>query len=186
MTRDRRRPRRSESRPSIQPSEAWRRIKNPYPPIAQFNEDELEAIHLTSLNLLRDKGIKVLSAEAREHYRQAGANVSEDTLMVQFDPDMLLQTVEQAPANFTMYGRSADRWLEVGENNLVFATVGGPPHYSDLENGRRAGTHDTFRDLLRMAQNYDVIHLTAPMVEPQDLPTPVRTSATRNSDTLFL
>jgi trimethylamine---corrinoid protein Co-methyltransferase len=174
MTRDRRRPRRSESRPSIQPGEAWRRIKNPYPPIAQFNEDELEAIHLTSLNLLRDKGIKVLSAEARERYREAGAGVNDDTLMVQFDPDMLLQTVEQAPASFTMHGRSANRWIEVGDNNLVFATVGGPPHYSDLEGGRRAGTHDTFRDLLCMAQNYDVIHLTTPMVEPQDLPTPVR------------
>jgi len=186
MTREHRRSRRGEARPVIQPGEAWLRIKNPYPPIAQFSDDELEAIHLTSLNLLRDKGIKVLSAEAREHYREAGTEVNEDTLMVRFDSDMLLQTVGQAPPSFTMYGRSADRWLEVGENNLVFATVGGPPHYSDLENGRRAGTHDTFRDLLRMAQNYDVIHLTAPMVEPQDLPTPVRTSATRNSDTLFL
>ncbi|MGE4660142.1 MAG: trimethylamine methyltransferase family protein, partial [Arenicellales bacterium] len=162
MARNRRSSRRGEARPSIQPGDSWLRIKNPYPPIAQFSEDELEAIHLTSLNLLRDKGIKVLSAEARDRYREAGADVSEDTLMVQFDPDMLLQTVGQAPQRFTMYGRSVNRWFEVGDNNLVFATVGGPPHYSDLENGRRAGTHDTFRDLLRMAQNYDVIHLTTP------------------------
>ncbi|HCX87017.1 MAG TPA: methyltransferase [Gammaproteobacteria bacterium] len=174
MARERRRSRRGESRPSLQPGKAWLRIKNPYPPIAQFSDDEIEAIHLTSLNLLRDKGIKVLSTEARERYREAGAQVNEETLMVRFDPDMLLQTVGQAPPGFTMHGRSADRWFEVGDNNLVFATVGGPPHYSDLEDGRRAGTHDAFRDLLRMAQNYDVIHLTAPMVEPQDLPTPVR------------
>ena len=174
MARNRKRPRRSESRPALQPGDSWLRIKNPYPPIAQFSEDEIETIHLASLNLLRDKGIKVLSEEARGHYRDAGFDVSEDTLMVRFDPDLLLQTVMPAPPTFTMHGRSPNRWFEVGDDNLVFATVGGPPHYSDLENGRRAGTHDAFRDLLRMAQNYDVIHLTTPMVEPQDLPTNVR------------
>ena len=174
MTRERRRSDRTASRSTHQSSKSWLRIKNPYPPIAQFSEDELEAIHLTSLNLLRDKGIKVLSAEARNYYRKAGAQTSEDTLMVQFDSDMLLETIRHAPSAFTMHGRAPERWFEVGDNNLVFATVGGPPHYSDLENGRRAGTHETFCDLLRMAQNYDVIHLTTPMVEPQDLPIPVR------------
>ena len=84
MTRERRRSDRTASRSTHQPSKSWLRIKNPYPPIAQFSEDELEAIHLTSLNLLRDKGIKVLSAEARDYYRKAGAQASEDTLMVQF------------------------------------------------------------------------------------------------------
>ena len=153
----------------------WQHLKNPYPPIAQFSEDHIEAIHQTSLTLLRDKGIKVLSAEARKLYAQAGAPVVDDeTLMVRFDPDMVLETVSQAPQSFTMHGRAPEHWFEVGDNNLVFATVGGPPHYSDLEGGRRAGTHETFRDLLRLAQTYDVLHLTTPMVEPQDLPINVR------------
>jgi trimethylamine--corrinoid protein Co-methyltransferase len=152
----------------------WLRIKNPYPPIAQFTEDEIEAIHVTSLELLRDKGIRVLSAEARALYAAAGAEVDQDTLMVRFDPGMLLDAVAQAPASFVMHGRSPDRWFEVGGNHLVFATVGGPPHYSDLEGGRRAGTLDTFKDLLRLAQTYDVLHLTTPMVEPQDIPIHVR------------
>ena len=103
MTRERRRSGRTTSRSTHQPGKSWLRIKNPYPPIAQFSEDELEAIHLTSLNLLRDKGIKVLSAEARNYYRKAGARTSEDTLMVQFDSDMLLETIRHAPSAFTMH-----------------------------------------------------------------------------------
>ena len=90
--------------------------------------------------------------------------------MVRFDPDAAADG--HAPPTFTMHGRSENRWFGVGDNNLVFATVGGPPHYSDLER-TTGGTHDAFRDLLRTAQNYDVIHLTTPMVEPQDLPTNV-------------
>ena len=76
MTRERRRSGRTTSRSTHQPGKSWLRIKNPYPPIAQFSEDELEAIHLTSLNLLRDKGIKVLSAEARNYYRKAGRKLA--------------------------------------------------------------------------------------------------------------
>ena len=174
MSRQRKRSRRdNKARPAPQ-SQSWLRLKNPYPPIEQFSEDQLEAIHQTSLALLRDKGIKVLSLEARQIYATAGARVDDDTLMVRFDPDWLLETIKQAPRSFTMHGRAPQRWFEVGDNNLVFATVGGPPHYSDLEGGRRAGTHDTFRDLLRLAQSYDVLHLTTPMVEPQDLATHVR------------
>ena len=46
MARNRKRPRRSESRPAPQPGDSWLRIKNPYPPIAQFSEDEIEARRL--------------------------------------------------------------------------------------------------------------------------------------------
>jgi trimethylamine--corrinoid protein Co-methyltransferase len=174
MAQQRRRSRRDDrSRPAPQ-AQSWLRLKNPYPPIAQFSDDHIEAIHQTSLTLLRDKGIKVLSAEARQLYASAGAKVDGDTLMVRFDPDMVLETVDQSPKTFTMHGRAPQRWFEVGGDNLVFATVGGPPNYSDLEGGRRAGTHETYRDLLRLAQTYDVLHLTTPMVEPQDLPTNVR------------
>lgn len=152
----------------------WLRIKNPYPPIAQFSEDQIEAIHQASLSLLRDKGMRVLSKEARRLYASAGASVDDDTQMVRFDPDMVLDLVAKSPAQFSMHGRAPERWFDVGGNNLVFATVGGPPHYSDLEGGRRAGTLDTFKDLLRLAQTYDVLHLTTPMVEPQDIPIHLR------------
>ena len=155
-------------------AKSWLRIKNPYPPVLQFSEDQIEAIHCTSLTLLRDKGMRVLSKEARGLYASAGAIVDEETRMVRFDPDMVLQLVQRSPYQFSMHGRAPERWFDVGGNNLVFATVGGPPHYSDLEGGRRAGTLDTFQDLLRLAQNYDVLHLTTPMVEPQDVPIHLR------------
>ena len=146
------------------------RLKNPYPPIEEFSADQIEAIHQTSLTILREKGIKVLNHEARNLYRQAGAEVDENDLIVRFDPDLVMDLVGHAPHRFTMRGRGEQRWFEVGGTNLAFATVGGPPNYSDIEGGRQAGTQAAFDNLLRLAQVYDVIHLTAPLVEPQDVP----------------
>ena len=100
MAQQRRRSRRDDKSRSAPQAPSWLRLKNPYPPIAQFSEDEIEAIHQTSLTLLQHKGIKVLSAEARQLYASAGAKVDGDTLMVRFDPDMVLETVDQSPKTF--------------------------------------------------------------------------------------
>jgi trimethylamine--corrinoid protein Co-methyltransferase len=150
------------------------RLKNLYPPIEEANQEQVEAIHQTSLAILRNKGIKVLNKEARKIYRDAGATVCEDTEIVRFDENLVLEAISNAPSQFTISGRNPERWFTVGDNNLIFTTVGGPPNYSDLETGRKAGTLENFRNLSRMAQAFDVIHMTAPMVEPQDIPVHLR------------
>jgi trimethylamine--corrinoid protein Co-methyltransferase len=75
-----------------------RRLSNPYPPIEQYSADQVEAIHQTSLTILREIGIRVLSDQARQIYRAAGADVDDDTQHVRFDPALLLGAVGQAPA----------------------------------------------------------------------------------------
>ena len=37
----------------------WRSVTNPYPPIEVLSADQLEAIHLTSLRVLSEIGMKV-------------------------------------------------------------------------------------------------------------------------------
>lgn len=147
---------------------AWRRWKNPYPPIAQFSEDQIEAIHLASLRILANNGIKVLSEPARRLYRQAGATVDEAHL-VRFDPAQILELIAHAPQEFQLVARNHQRNVTVGGRNVAISTVGGAPHFSDLDNGRRAGTLEAFDNLCRLAQSFDVIHILGPQVEAQDL-----------------
>ena len=45
---------------------------------------------------------------------------------------------------------------------------------SDLDGGKRPGNLADFRDLVRLTQHFDVIHVTGPCVEPQDVPVPFR------------
>ena len=42
------------------PASPYLRLHNPYPPIAQLSNDQVEAIHQTSLELLEETGMRVL------------------------------------------------------------------------------------------------------------------------------
>ena len=39
----------------------------------------------------------------------------------------------------------------------------------DTARGKRSGTFEDFRNFVRLAQSFDVIHMTGPSVEPQDI-----------------
>ena len=153
---------------------AIRRLRNPYRPIEQFSADQIEAIHETSLTILREIGLRVLSGEARAIFRQAGADVDEGTKDVRFDSALVMDAVGHAPSEITLHARNPERNAVVGGDAIAFSTVGGPPNVSDIENGRRPGTLRAFEDMVRLAQSFDVIHLLGPLVEPVDIAPPVR------------
>ena len=148
-------------------------LRNPYSPIEQFSADEIEAIHETSLQILEEIGIKVLNEEARAIYAQAGFDLSDDGT-VRFDRTGVLEAVEKAPETVELRTRNPARRVRVGKNYVAFCTVGGAPNVSDLESGRRPGSLEDFRNLMRLAQAFDVIHMLAPATEPLDIAIPLR------------
>ncbi len=152
---------------------AWLNWKNPYPPVEQFSADEIEAIHDASLKVLRDIGIKVLSADARRHYVNTGMSEEEDQV-IRFDTDLLLDLLSKAPPEITLHGRSPHRSVTLGGPNVGISTSAGSPNCSDLQGGRRPGTQADFDNFARATQGFDVIHFFGPVVEPQDVPTHLR------------
>jgi trimethylamine--corrinoid protein Co-methyltransferase len=166
-----RRPRKRTGSPCI--PKLPRILRNPYPPIAQFSDDEIEAIHLTSLQILEEIGIKVLNREARSIYAKAGFKADAEAV-VRFDRDGLLAAVGKAPALVELQTRNPARRVRLGENYVAFCTVGGTPNVSDMDLGRRPGTLEDFRNLMRLAQAYDVVHMLAPATEPLDIAVPLR------------
>jgi len=151
---------------------AWRNWVNPYPPVQQFSEDEIEHIHTTSLEVLRDTGIRVLSEDAQQRYAKSGHSVVDG--IVKFDSDLLLEQVASAPAKVTLHTRNKDRTVTVGGKNVGICTTGGTPNFSDLDNGRRPGTLEALNNLCRVSQSFDVIHIIGPFIEPQDIDISVR------------
>jgi trimethylamine--corrinoid protein Co-methyltransferase len=151
------------------PRPAYRKLTNPYRPLEQLSEDQVEAIHEASLTVLEDIGIRVLSPEARDIYRSAGADVDESEMMVRMDRALVLETVSLAPKAFTVFTRNPDRSVDVGGRAVAFATVGGAPNVTDLERGRRPGSFADFCNFMRLAQSFDIIHMLGPATEPQDV-----------------
>ncbi len=140
------------------------------PPQDAISADELEAIHLASLQVLEEIGLDVLDAEARAILVAAGAEASAGTPRIRFDRGLVLDAVRHAPATFTMHARNPARHVRFGGDWLAFAVMGSAPNCSDLERGRRPGTRADFQDLVRLGQAFDVLHLSGGYpVEPIDL-----------------
>jgi trimethylamine--corrinoid protein Co-methyltransferase len=152
----------------------YSKLRNPLIRQPAFSQDRLEAIHDTALRVIEELGIKVLNDEARAIFRDAGARVDEETLMVNIDRELVASALRSAPSEFVLHGRSADCDVTLGGDHVAFVCVGGAPHISDLDRGKRPATLEDTRNIIRLSEHFDVIHLQSPNVESQDIPVHLR------------
>jgi len=177
MTNQRRSSKRRRKKPAaeiVNRADAYRRLVNPFIRQPAFSADRIEAIHDTALRVVEELGIKVLNDEARRRFTQAGAEVDEDSQMVCIDRGLVAQALEDAPGIFDIEGGAPERKVTLGGDHVAFVCVGGPPSISDLDNGKRTGTLEDTRNILKLSQHFDVLHMQSPNVEPQDIELNVR------------
>jgi trimethylamine--corrinoid protein Co-methyltransferase len=146
-----------------------------FPAMEIVSADELEAIHLMSLRVLEEIGMDFLDPEARRLLAAAGADVAPDGPRVRFDRGLILDALKTAPASFRLHARNPAHDLLFGGDHVIFAQVASAPNCSDLEGGRRPGSHEDFRNLVRLAQSFNILHMTGGYpVEPVDLHPSIR------------
>jgi trimethylamine--corrinoid protein Co-methyltransferase len=169
-----RRRRRAAAAPTAGRAVDYRTLVNPFAPIEVLSDDHVAHLHDAALTLLEREGIRVLDVEARAVYRDGGAVVDEDELLVRLDRDLVEGAVRLAPPRFELRGRTPERSVTIGDRQLVTVPVSSAPNASDLDRGKRPGTMADFRDFQRLTQHFDVLHVTGPCVEPQDVPVQFR------------
>jgi trimethylamine--corrinoid protein Co-methyltransferase len=118
--------------------------------------DELEAMHLASLDLLEEIGMDVLLPEARDIYARAGALVAGER--VRIGRDIVEAAIGLAPAEFTFHARNPAHSIHLGGDWIAFSPVGGPPNCSDMDRGRRPGTLADNQNFIRLSQFFNCIH----------------------------
>ena len=156
----------------------WRTIVNPYAPIEILDGGQIETIVQASYKVLETQGMRFLDTDSRKLLREAGADVDETSMMVRFDAGLIKEKLASAPARFGLRARNPAHNLEIGGNNIVFSSVGGPAFCSDLDKGRRPGTYDEMCDFLRIVQSLNIVHQEGGgAFEAMDLP-----AATRHLD----
>jgi len=163
----------------VLPQLPWRDVRNPYPPVEMLSADQVEAIHRTSLRILAELGIELMSARARDLMRAYGAQTDDATGTVRLDPALVERALATAPASFTLTPRNPERRVTLGGNHLVFGLVAGPPNVHDFVRGRRAGNLRDYCDFIRLAQYFNAVHVIGNQVcAPVELP-----AGTRHLDT---
>lgn len=103
-------------------------------------------------------------------WRKAGADVQ--GTRVRFPRGMPRSIVQaSAPREFTQHARNPARSVRIGGGNTVFAPAYGSPFVRDLDNGRRYGTIEDFRNFVKLAYSTPWLHHSGGTIcEPVDLP----------------
>ncbi len=136
-----------------------------------LSEDQLESIHETSLRILEELGIEVMSPRALDILCAAGAAVDSASGMVRLDRGLVAEALKTAPSSFTLTPRNAAKRVILGGSHINFGLVAGPPNVHDRERGRRAGNYADYCDFIRLAQYFNAIHLIGNQVcAPIELP----------------
>ncbi len=171
MGRRRERTKRVRSIVADQPpfAQARRRL----PPTPLVSEDELESIHVASLRVLTETGMDFLHPDALRLLRDAGARVEGER--VRFDPEMVLEYLSHAPAEYTLHGRNPERNVHIGGDWITNAAVASAPNYVTLDGQRMTGDRPGYQDFLRLGQMLNPIHVFGGFpVEPVDLHASIR------------
>lgn len=96
---------------------------------------QIEHLHLATLDILEQIGVKVYEPEALELLNNAGARVSGN--LVKIPPWMVQQALQTAPCKIVIYDRSGRRAMTLEKDRIYFGTGSDTPYIIDLDTGQR-------------------------------------------------
>lgn len=128
----------------------------------------VQAIH-SAMTILEDIGIAFLNEEALDLFRAACCIVNGTN--VRMGRDWVLDMLSRAPVQFTITPRNADRTIPIGGDHILFANLGSPPNYCDLDMiAKVSDPRAQYADVLRLTQYSNCIHFVSGYpVEAQDI-----------------
>ncbi len=158
------------SRKKSEQIEAPRFLTRKIPCYELLSEEELVSIEEHADWILQEVGIEFWGDdEALKLFKDAGVTVKGYKL--QFDKGHASELCKTAPKEFEMHARNPERSTIFGGNRLVLGPAYGSPFVYDRKRGRRQGTMEDFRNLVKLAHMIPWLHHTSGTVcEPVDIP----------------
>jgi len=134
---------------------------------------EVDRIHKASMHILSEFGIDFYDDKIKDVFAEHGAELNGDT--VRLDSGLVEEFVAKAPDKFTQLARNPERNVVIGDRQMVFAPVYGPPFVRGMDGVRRKGTLEDFQNFVRLAYTSPYIHHSGgTIVEVNDRPTETR------------
>ena len=100
-----------------------------------LSKDELERIHLATLEVLRRTGVAVKEPNAIEIFKKAGCTIDGDR--VRIPSHLVEQALRNTPPRVTLCDRNGNPAMFLEENNTYFGTGSDTPHVVDPFTGKR-------------------------------------------------
>jgi trimethylamine--corrinoid protein Co-methyltransferase len=136
-----------------------------------LNDQEIETIHESSLQILSEAGIRVELKKMRNLLADLGCAVDEDQKLVRFRPDFVEEYVKKAPGEFVLCGADPGLQWKINPQTQIFGGLGTPINIYDLETGEyRPTTLQDMTDHLILFDHLDHIVSNQMDIWPNDIP----------------
>ena len=139
------------------------------PTIRMLSDEQIRAIHHTSLNILSQTGIVMKNKAARELLLDAGAWESNGRIKV--PEHLVIDAIASAPSRILMHNRLGELTMPLQAGKVFFGSGSDCIFTIDVETGeRRMATAEDIRRIARLCDGLDQMDFTMSMGNPSDVP----------------
>ena len=141
-----------------------------------LSEDEVVGIHETSLRILEEIGIKVLSEKVKALLGKKGAEIKATHSIVKIPESLTDEAIKKAPKEITLCGRESAHDLKLPSDDFPFATLSGFSIFMrDFRTGEKRATKKLdLREFAIIGDYLDSVDFFWPIVTPTEVPPPVQ------------
>jgi trimethylamine--corrinoid protein Co-methyltransferase len=142
-----------------------------------LSDDEIASIHGTSLKILQEIGIKVVSKKVQSLLAENGAKVDVASSIVNIPSSLVEEAIKKAPKEMVLCGRNPKFDLKLPAKDFPFvATSGFSVFMRDFETGEKRMTKSSdLKDFAILSDYLNQVDFFWPIVTPTELPPPVQT-----------
>ena len=140
-----------------------------------LTQQDIEAIHHTSLSILRDLGVSLPRQEVLDALVEAGADVDLDHQVARIPERLVVEALKQAGKRYTLHGRDPDRTARFGYGDFVLVSSPGQFAWVDEDGDqRRLPTHEDARAGIHVGDALEHINIVGAMGMALDIPAEYR------------
>jgi trimethylamine--corrinoid protein Co-methyltransferase len=139
------------------------------PTIRVLSDEQVKAIHHTSLDILSRTGIVMKNATGRELLLDAGAWESGERIKI--PPLLVMDAIASAPSRIPLFNRLGELTMPLEAGKVFFGPGSDCPFTIDLETGqRREATAEDGRRIARLCDGLEQMDFIMSMGTPSDVP----------------
>lgn len=136
-----------------------------------LSKDELDKIHNTTLEILKNPGLIIPSERALEILEKTGANVNYEKSSVTIPSYIVKEALRNAPKTIKYCARNPKHDILLEKKETYFVTDGAAVYIRDIETGeRRSSTSEDLAQWARIMDSLSKIHVLWPSMTPTELP----------------
>lgn len=150
-------------------------ISNPRLSLSVLQPQDVDRIHLATLHIIENVGVRFPSQRALDIWEANGAQVDRNSMIVKAKPELIETALKNAPPVYTLAARDPAQDLPLDGNHVFLGTDGCGVEVLDLFTGeKRTSRLQDVAEIARIADDLDEIAFHWVAVSAQDKPAVTR------------